>query len=264
MTLLNFDCGNQEALIGFLYEECDAIERAAISAHLMICSRCAAEVAGMRATRTSLAAWAPPDAQLGFRLVSDRELPPEVRPAAATVLRPSRWWRQPMPAWAQAAAAVLIFTVGTGLGALRGTAEKTPAPIASAPVQTAAAGVSQDELAALEQRLRSEINTQINQHLATTVSMASVPAQTGAAGQSNAAILNQVRLMIQDSEKRQQRDLALRTAEVVRDFDTQRRGDLTRIEQTFGQMEGTTGAQVEQQRQMLNYLMKVSSQTQGR
>jgi hypothetical protein len=80
----------------------------------------------------------------------------------------------------------------------------------------------------------------------------------GASAQTNAALLQQVRAMIQDSEKRQQQELALRTAEVIRDFDTQRRGDLARIEQTFGQMEGTTGAQVEQQRQMLNYLMRVS------
>ena len=56
----------------------------------------------------------------------------------------------------------------------------------------------------------------------------------------------------------QQRELALRTAEVVRDLDSQRRGDLARIERTFGQMEGTNNVQVEQQRQMLNYLMRVS------
>ena len=64
--------------------------------------------------------------------------------------------------------------------------------------------------------------------------------------------------MIQESEQRQQHELALRTAEVVGDFDAQRRVDLTKIERTLGQMDGTTGVEVEQQRQMLNYLMRVS------
>ena len=68
--------------------------------------------------------------------------------------------------------------------------------------------------------------------------------------------------MIQDSEQRQQRELALRTAEVVRDFDAQRKDDLSRIERTMGQMDGTTGVEVAQQRQMLNYLMRVSQRGQ--
>ena len=68
--------------------------------------------------------------------------------------------------------------------------------------------------------------------------------------------------MIEDSEQRQQRELALRTAEVVRDFDAQRRDDLARIERTMGQMDGTTGVEVAQQRQMLNYLMRVSQRGQ--
>jgi hypothetical protein len=48
----------------------------------------------------------------------------------------------------------------------------------------------------------------------------------------------------------------------VRDFDAQRRVDLTKIERTLGQMDGTTGVEVEQQRQMLNYLMRVSQRAQ--
>jgi len=251
MTLLKFDCGNQEALVGFLYDECDALDRAAIAAHLLICSRCAADVATLRATRTRLAAWTPPQAQLGFKVAADRDVAPDVTPAPATVLRPSRWWRQPLPAWGQAAAAALIFSVGLGLGALRGTATQAPATSASVATTTAPSGVSRSDLVALEQRLLSEIN----QHVGPTVTPTGAPAQSNA---SNAAILNQVRALIQDSEKRQQQELALRTAEVIRDFDTQRRGDLARIEQTFGQMEGATTTQVEQQRQMLNYLMRVS------
>jgi hypothetical protein len=68
--------------------------------------------------------------------------------------------------------------------------------------------------------------------------------------------------MIDDSEQRQQRELALRTTALVRDFDAQRNDDIARIERTIGQMDGTTGAEVAQQRQVLNYLMRVSQRGQ--
>jgi hypothetical protein len=71
-----------------------------------------------------------------------------------------------------------------------------------------------------------------------------------------------VRELIAESEQRQQSQLALRTAQVVRDFDTQRRADLTQIQNSMGQIEGLTGAEAREQRQMLNYLMRVSQQGQ--
>jgi hypothetical protein len=36
--------------------------------------------------------------------------------------------------------------------------------------------------------------------------------------------------------------------------------DLAQIERNFGQIEGLTGAEVREQREMLNYLMRVSEQ----
>ena len=69
-----------------------------------------------------------------------------------------------------------------------------------------------------------------------------------------------MRALIEESEQRQQRELALRTAQVVRDFDSQRRVDLAQIQRSFGQIEGLTGAEVREQRQMLDYLMRVSEQ----
>jgi anti-sigma factor RsiW len=246
----SFDCGNADALVGYLYDECDPVERAAISAHLVMCSRCASEVAMLRATRAELAVWPAPEAHLGFRLVS------EFTPS--NVIRPARWWQRPLPAWAQAAAAVVIFVAGAGLGALRGGAFSSGT--AASATTVAPVAVTAHELDALEQRLRSEIaglRTVGSHEQAAQAVPASAPSDSG-----NALVLQQVRQLIRDSEMRQQRELALRTAEVIRDFDTQRRGDLTRIEQTFGRMEGTNSAQVEQQRQMLNYLMRVSQSPQ--
>ena len=115
------------------------------------------ELMALDGTREHLAQWVPPDVPLGFRMVSQADV---ARPA--TVLTSRRWWGQPLPAWAQAAAALVIFGVGLSLGALRG-ATMAPGQVAAvtqpvARVATSpAGGVSPSDLAALEQRLRAEI-----------------------------------------------------------------------------------------------------------
>jgi hypothetical protein len=238
-----FTCGDHAALVSYLYDECEPQQGRAISAHIAMCSACAEEMAGLTATREHLALWSPPDAQLGFKIVSeDLE--------QSNVLRPARWWRQPMPAWGQAAAAVLIFATGVTLGVLRNVSAprtSTVAANASKPVTTA-------DLAALEQRLRGEMSRASATSAAVT---SNAPVSAG-----DARLLTRVRQMIDDSEQRQQRELALRSAELVRDFDAQRNDDMVRIERTLGQMDGTTGAEVAQQRQVLNYLMRVSQRGQ--
>jgi len=242
-----FTCGDHGALVSYLYDECEPTERLVISAHVAVCSVCAEELTSLDATRERLALWSPPETRLGFHVVSDDA-------KASNVLRPPRWWRQPMPAWAQAAAAGLIFVVGVTLGALRGTSTPVDARTSATGALTASAAkvvpVTQRDLQALEQRLHSEMSQLRNVGGPST------------GGSGDAQILERVRAMIQESEQRQQRELALRTTEVVRDFDAQRRVDLTRIERTLGQMDGTTGVEVEQQRQMLNYLMRVSQRGQ--
>lgn len=238
-----FTCGDHGALMSYLYDECAPGERRTISAHVAICSACAEELTALGATREQLAVWTPPDAQLGFRIVS--EAPP------AKVLRPARWWQQPVPAWAQAAAAAVIFGIGLTLGARgidRETGSAALQPGATA-VSTSAAAVTRADLAALEQRLRSEL-------------VQAQPTPAAATGPAEARLLERVRGLIDESEQRQRRELVLRTAELVRDFNAQRNDDLVRIERTLGQMDGTTTLEVAQQRQMLNYLMRVSQRGQ--
>jgi Putative zinc-finger len=250
---VDYTCGSeraQAALAGYLYGEVDAAERAAIEAHLAICAACSAELAGLGATRSALASWAPPEAELGFQIVA-RE-PAAERPAA--VLRPARWWQQPLPAWAQAAAAVLIFAAGASLGMRAGTSEGAPPPAVastSGPVVERAATVSADDLAALEARLRREM---------TQLRSAATPPQPVQLAAADEQVVQRVRTLLAESEQRQQREMAIRLSQVLRDVDTQRRMDLARIEQTFGQMEGVTGAELLQQREAINYLRRVSSQ----
>jgi anti-sigma factor RsiW len=247
----------QGALAAYLYGECDAAERAAMEAHLAACSACAAELASLGAAKSALASWVPPETELGFQIVSaTATLEP-----ASNVVRPSRWWQQPLPAWAQAAAALLIFAVGGLLGMRAGSEPAAPATttvsapaasVATAPVErfASAPAVSAEELAALERRLRGEI-AQLR-----TASGAQ-PAQASAADEQ---ILQRVRALLEDSERRQQRELAFRLSQLVRDVDAQRRMDLARIEQTFGQIEGMTGPELRQQRQAIDYLIRTAAQ----
>ena len=257
-----FQCGDNTALVGYLYDECEPAERQAIDAHVGVCAACAAELASLGSTRLQLASWTPPEAELGFQ-ISRAQTPGLRAPGVSALgtsafgtsaLDPGPWYRSPLPAWAQAAAACAIFAAGVWMGVARGTdsiGTDPAATVASAPVP-AADVASASDLAALEQRLRAEM---------AQVRIASpVTGGTTAQTPSEAQLLTRVRALIEESEARQQRDLALRTQQVVRDFDNQRRADLATIQRTFGQMEGQTGAEVRDQREMLNYLMRVSQQ----
>jgi hypothetical protein len=127
---------------------------------------------------------------------------------------------------------------------------------AAAPVATQPAGAAGDapwraELASLERQLRAEMQRN---------AAAPPQARTASAAPANDdALIARVRQLIDASESRQQQDVALRLAQVTRDMDLQRRADLARMVNGLGLVEGRTGAAVAQQRDMLNYLMRVST-----
>jgi hypothetical protein len=60
-------------------------------------------------------------------------------------------------------------------------------------------------------------------------------------------LLQRVRAMIDQSETRQQRELALRLSQVAGEVDTQHQADLLRIQQNFGE-----------QQEMMDYLVRTS------
>jgi hypothetical protein len=73
--------------------------------------------------------------------------------------------------------------------------------------------------------------------------------------------MRRVRALVGESERRQQRELALRVAELVRDVNAQRQADLRRIDQNLGLMQNKTNVEVLRNREMLNYVaQRVSSQ----
>ena len=88
--------------------------------------------------------------------------------------------------------------------------------------------------------------------------MANSARNASVATTADADTLKRVRSLLDESEKRQQRELALRVAEVLRDVNAQRQADLVKIDRSLGQMNNDLGVQVLQQRQSLNYLMRVN------
>ena len=245
-----FQCGDSAALVAYLYDECAPGEQALIAAHLKGCANCATEIDALSATRRSLAAWTPPELALGFRITREDELYP------AKVLEPRiAWWRAPLPAWAQAAAALVIFAVGLSVGSARNSATEHPAApvpttVAAVPVSTppAAASASRDELAQLEQRLRAELA----QLRSSTTAVTATPV---AAHGSDDALLAQVKTLIEQSEENQRRDFTVRMVDLAGNIETQRRVDLASVRQQIGLQQGAIGTELRQQREVLGRLV---------
>jgi hypothetical protein len=242
-------CLAGDALVSYLYDECTFEERQRIEGHLTSCGACAAEVEELGGTRVQLASWTPPDAALGFR-ISAATAPAvnasAARPHTPAPVVPLPWWRQPMPAWAQAVAATVLF----GLGMAAGSRQLPITPSAAG----APAPVSASQLTNLESRLRREI--------AAMHAPDAVPAPVAAAARlSDAdrdALLRQVREMVRESEDRQQQTFTIRAAQVARDAEIQRRVDVANLRQTFEQIQGSTSEVQRQQGEMLKYLVNVS------
>ena len=221
---------NQERLLDYLYDELSADERKAFEIHLNGCGACRSELAALGDTRNALALWSPPDPELGFRIVRNEEQAAPRRP----------FWNF-SPQWGLAAAAVLLLSIGAAIANLEvryggnGFVVRTGwgRPAAQAPVvanEASAVPVAasseewKERLRALDNRLQ-----QLEQS-SRPVSAASVRDNT-ADRMSDAEILREVRKIIAESETKQQRELALRVTQVVRDVDAARAGDLARVEQ---------------------------------
>lgn len=250
-------CDDKDALVAYLYEETTPEERQAVEAHLATCAACRRELEDLGGVRASLGSWAPPEPELGFRIVRDE-------PARGRRL----WWRAPAWGLGLAATAVLVLAAAAAATHLevryddRGftvrTGWRSPADTGAAtPVMAGGAAPWRADLQALEQRLRQDLAAR---PAMTGVTAASVAAARPVPAMDGAAVLRRVAALITDSEARQQRELALRLTEIMRDVDQQRRTDWVRISQGFGRLEELAGAGAAQQREVLNYLMRVTQQ----
>jgi hypothetical protein len=265
--LCGYSGDRDEALLAFLYDDVtgEPAGRALFETHLETCARCRDEIAGLRGVRAQLARWSPPEPNLGvIRRQSAVTGPPQ-----PGVGQPS-WWRE-IPAWAQVAAALLFLGVSAGVanldvkydqngltvrtGWLKTASQPGLLPLVSAtPASPTAArgGASAEpwrtDLAALERQLKAELRAvQLS-----TATMAAHPQPARAT--ADADVLRRVRALLDESEKRQQRELALRVAEVIRDVNLQRQADLVKIDRTLGAVQNNLGVEVLRNRQKMNQM----------
>ena len=245
-------CGDPGALVSYLYNDGSAEELAAIGEHVQACDACASEIASLGDTRDVLSAWSPPQTELGLTLSASDALPvssPSPVPSVATAMADDLpWWRQSTPVWMQAVAATMVFAAGMAIGTGRGVSPSSSGTTASAtPTSGPAVGVSRSELAALEERLRGEITRQ---------SSASTPAQpVPVRNTDDEAMTKRFRALLSDSEERQRGELALRTAQLLRDIEIQRKLDIATIQNDIGKIQAVTGAELRQQRELQNQLI---------
>jgi hypothetical protein len=246
---IKFTCDDKQALVAYLYGEVDQATRQAVDAHLASCAACETEVTALGDARSELGLWIPPEVELDFKIVKKSELP------SATVLRPAQWWRT-VPAWAQAAAAILVLAAGAAIANVRVASGPEGFSVTTGWMPPAAKALSepldgaaveqrvQRALVALEQQLRNEIRSTRDQDARVA---ASVPVDE--------ATIRRVRQLIAESEQRHERALAMRFVEFTRDMDMQRRADMQNIGRVVGSYEG----ELMRQRQMMNNVIRVSA-----
>lgn len=248
-----------EALMTYVYDECEPSERERIDAHLRTCRACSAELESLQAVRETLPAWTLPDPELHVRIVSDKDGQPA-------------WWRTMLtPSWGLAAAATLVLVIGAAIASVEiryddqgfafrmGWTDRDAVGGASGgqagPTEGVAAtldGVGSEgaeapwlaDLASLEEALRSELTRRgAVPQFTVDQTVQSQLAETGV----DTPVLKQVEGLILDSERRQRQEFALWFTEFAQEFDMQRLADQQRVQQELGALEGVA-----------DYLVRVS------
>jgi anti-sigma factor ChrR (cupin superfamily) len=246
-------CDSKELLVSFLYDELDSVERQDFQVHLASCVDCRDELAGLRATQRDLRVWAPPEPDLGFRVI--RNSPAAVPPVQRARIN---------PLWGLAAAAVLVLAAGAavahievrygadGLVLRTGWSQSAGAPNVVA--GTAAGAVTQvdwkQQAEALERRVRQ---------LEASASTARPVAVSAAADPASAEVLRRVSAMIDQSETRQQRAAAQRITQLTRDIDARRKVDLALIDQGLMRLQSTNGAELRQSRDLMQRMYRATA-----
>jgi hypothetical protein len=265
-------CGGEQ-LLSYLYDDLSADERDACERHLGGCAECREELAGLRGLRSMLSTWTPPQPELAFEIVNHRAPHAAVLPMADTRREGSwrAWWT---PAAGLAAAAVLVLAAASALAHVelrydgRGFSVRTGWNTSAAVPQTASVAASpsapsdakkiEASYADVERRLR-ELEVASRRPIAQSPVRAASQV-TAANRTSDTEALARVRDLLAQSESRQQRELAIRIAQVLRDVDAQRTADLARIQQGLGRIDAMTTADAATHRELANYIITSTRQ----
>lgn len=263
--------GRDERILAYIYGHCEQgepSERRAFESHVGVCVVCQTELAELDAVRAHLGRWSPPEA----RVLSFVTSPVDARQTPSQESR--GLWAQvaAIPVWAQAVAAVLILGVAAGAANLHvtydqaGLSVKTGWMSAFAPADAgASAGQAaapwRSDLVTLDQQLRAELRATAARAVPARVE-ADAATSARVANTSNADdVVRRVRTLIEESERKQQRELALRVAEMARDSQAQRQADFAQINRSLGFIQANTGQEMMRNRQRLNSLAVQVNQT---
>jgi len=217
-------CESKELLVSYLYNEIDPVSKREFQTHLATCVECREELAELGATRAQIATWTPPDADLGFRIIRETE-------------SPKRRWFEFSPAWGLAAAAVLLLAIGAAVANLDvrygsdGLVVRTGwNRVADVAQQSSVAGATpvdwKTRADQLDRRLR-ELEQTMSSRGASVVQNASMSEE-------------RVREIVGQSETRQERAVASRLTELMREVDAQRRLDLVTIDQGLTRLQNSS------------------------
>ena len=259
-------CPDPDALLVLLYDdEGTPDERAFLQAHVNRCRQCADVLTSLDTARGALGAWHAPRLPLGFALVRAERSP----------------WHTTLWRGALAAAAVLVvgaaaslarfeityneqgLRIRTGVQRSADTVSAAVAPTESArPARTAAPatpteGTWLNKAAAGEPAWRADFDllaTQIRADVARMVQESrqeqgpavmrtamQVPPATPGRTMTDAELLKRVQDLLDQSEIRQQGNLALRVTELGRQFELARQSDIVQVEQTLQRIEQQRG-----------------------
>jgi anti-sigma factor RsiW len=242
---------NNELLIGYLYDDLSAADRAAFEAHLAGCAACRREVEDLGQTRQHLASWAPPEPVVNFRVVRSASSPPVKR------------WTAAIPQWALAAAASLLVVAGAaalanlevrygsdGLVVRTGWQE-------SAAVVPPAPAVSQS---AASEQMAATI-AQLTERLAQLESQKAAPTVVSAASHApNVVSTPELRKILVEYEKRQRAELAVQIRHLWTDINAIRAADFDRVQRAFAPEFQRTQRTIETQQRTLDSIMYRTAQ----
>jgi hypothetical protein len=288
----------KELLVAYLYEDLSGADRAAFEAHMRDCAECRDDLKALGAVRVDLAAWAPPQADLGFRVVRG---PSETGHVLRMPVNSWRAWWTPAAGFAAAAVLVLAaasaiarvevhrgpdgITVRTGwsasapLQSARGYGETSPSPASVSLQSTRGYGEASPQgvnaqltnATASAKRIGEGVLTvdvafvaELERRLTALETAASRDSglRSGSAlsARADAEIVKRVRELVAQSESRQKGELALRISQVIHDFDAQRASDLARIQQGLGRIDASVREESAAHRDLTNYILASAKQ----
>lgn len=239
-------CPDPDSFITLLYDdEGESAERAALEAHLLACPRCADLLASLDRTRGVLGAWHAPRPPLGFARVQPAEPPP--------------LWRRVAPWAGMAAAAMITVAASAGLAGLEIRYDADGVTVRTGRASAQAAAPQPDPRTAWVERasaadppwradfdllatqLRSDVVAQARASEARVTealeALADRPVAVSAPGIDMDMLMRRVAEQIDQSEVRQQQNLALRVSELGREFQVRRQADLVQFQQGLERIE---------------------------